>query len=77
LLYKKIESLEQLNPLIKKGCKGTVLEVINNNKVFAEFYDLNNKQIEFENELVFEINISQFKLLEIYLKIEKIQTTYT
>jgi len=64
LLYKKIElTALQFNPYIKRGCKGAVLEVINSNKVFAEFYDSNNKQIEFENELVFEIEMSQFKLL--------------
>lgn len=64
LLYKKIESMEQLNLMIKQGSKGTILEVINHNKVFAEFYDSSNKQIEFENQLVFEIKMNQFKLLE-------------
>jgi len=64
LLYKKIESIEQLNPFIKKGSKGTILEIINHNKILAEFYDSNNKQIEFENKLVFEIKMNQFKLLE-------------
>ena len=62
LLYKKIELTENLNSELKSGQKGAILEVINKNKVFAEFYDGNGKQIELNNELVFEIGINQFKL---------------
>ena len=62
LLYKKIELTENLNSELKSGQKGAILEVINKDKVFAEFYDRNGKQIELNNELVFEIGINQFKL---------------
>ena len=62
LLYKNIELTENLNSELKSGQKGAVLEVINKDKVFAEFYDRNGKQIELNNELVFEIGINQFKL---------------
>jgi hypothetical protein len=62
LLYKKIELTENLNSELKSGQKGAVLEVITKDKVFAEFYDRNGKQIELNNELVFEIGIKQFKL---------------
>ena len=62
LLYKKIELTENLNSELKSGQKGAILEVINKDKVFAEFYDRNGKQIELNNELVFEIGIKQFKL---------------
>ena len=62
LLYKNIELTENLNSELKVGQKGVILEVIDKNKVFAEFYDRNGKQIEFSNELVFEIGIKQFKL---------------
>lgn len=64
LLYKKIELIEDLNSELKIGQEGTVLELINKKKVFAEFYDQNGKQIELNNELVFEIGIEQFKLKE-------------
>ena len=62
LLYKNIELTENLNSELKDGQKGVILEVIDKNKVFAEFYDRNGKQIELNNELVFEIGIKQFKL---------------
>ncbi|WBX70382.1 hypothetical protein [Tenacibaculum retecalamus] len=62
LLYKNIELTENLNSELKVGQKGVILEVIDKNKVFAEFYDRNGKQIELNNELVFEIGIKQFKL---------------
>jgi len=62
LLYKKIELTENLNSEFKVGQKGAVLEIIDNNKVFAEFYDRKGKQIELNNALVFEIGIKQFKL---------------
>ena len=47
---------------LKSGQKGAVLEIINKYKIFAEFYDKKGKQIELNNELVFEIGINQFKL---------------
>ena len=62
LLYKNIELTENLNNELKIGQKGTILEIINKNKFFAEFYDKDGKQIELNNELVFEIGIKQFKL---------------
>jgi hypothetical protein len=62
LLYKNIELTENLNSDLKVGQKGAILEVIDKSKVFAEFYDGNGKQIELNNELVFEIGVKQFKL---------------
>jgi hypothetical protein len=64
LLYKKIELTETLNSILKSGQTGAVLEVINEDKVFAEFYDRNGNQVELDNELVFEIGLNQFKLKE-------------
>ena len=34
------------------------------NNVFAEFYDINGKQVEIDNRIVFEIGIDQFKLIK-------------
>ena len=61
-LYKKIELTDNLNPELKSGQKGVVLEIIDKEKVFAEFYDEKGKQIEWNNEIVFEIRINQFNL---------------
>ncbi|SHM83536.1 hypothetical protein [Polaribacter sp. KT 15] len=61
-LHKKIELSKNLNEKLKSGQKGVVLEIINENKIFAEFYDKKGKQIELNNELVFEIGMNQFKL---------------
>ncbi len=62
LLYKEIELTENLNSELISGQKGVILEVINRNKVFAEFYDRNGNQIEWNNELVFEIGMKQFRI---------------
>lgn len=64
ILYKNIELIENINPKLKAGQKGTILEIINKNKVYAEFYDLNGKQIEFNDKLVFEIRVRQFKIMK-------------
>ncbi|GAB3219464.1 hypothetical protein J0A67_04610 [Algoriphagus aestuariicola] len=62
LLYKKIELTENLNSVLKAGQNGAILEVINQDNVFAEFYDRKGNQIEWNDELVFKINMNQFKL---------------
>ncbi len=62
LLYKNIELIDNINSKLKTGQKGTILEIIDKDKVYAEFYDSKGKQIEVNNELVFEIRIKQFKL---------------
>jgi hypothetical protein len=61
-LYKKIELTDNLNEELKSGRKGAILEIIDKNRVLAEFYDGNGNQIERNNELVFEIKMNQFKL---------------
>ena len=61
-LHKNIELTENLNEQLKPGLKGAVLEIIDKDKVFAEFYDNKGKQIEFNDELVFEIRMNQFRL---------------
>lgn len=64
LVYKEIELTENLNSSLKKGQRGVVLEIIDKETVFAEFYDHNKRQIEVDNELVFEVQIDQFRLNE-------------
>ncbi|MEM0575511.1 hypothetical protein [Flavobacterium polysaccharolyticum] len=61
-LYKEIELTENLNSKLITGQKGVILEVINRNRVFAEFYDTNGNQIEWRNKIVFKIGMKQFKI---------------
>jgi hypothetical protein len=61
-LYKEIELIENLNSKLTTGQKGVILEVINRNKVFAEFYDRNGNQIEWRNKIVFKIGMKQFNI---------------
>jgi hypothetical protein len=61
-LYKEIELTENLNSKLISGQKGVILEVINRNRVFAEFYDRNGNQIEWRNKIVFKIGMKQFKI---------------
>ena len=69
-LYKTIELKEDFNPTFKKGQRGAVLEIIDKEKVYAEFYDKNGKQIDVDNMKVFEVRINQFR-------IEKLKKQYT
>jgi hypothetical protein len=64
LLYKRIELTADLNTIAKKGQIGTIMEVIDNETVFAEFYDMYNRKVKYNNELVFKITLNQFKLVE-------------
>jgi len=62
LLYKTIELKEDFNSTFKKGQRGAVLEIIDKEKVYAEFYDQSGKQIEVDNMIVFEVRINQLRL---------------
>jgi hypothetical protein len=61
LLYEKIELTENLNSSIRKGQHGVVLEIIDKDTVFAEFYDYNKRPIEVDNKLIFIVGIKQFR----------------
>ncbi len=61
-LYKEIELTDNLNSKLRIGQKGTILELGDRKKVFAEFYDSNGKQIQWKDKLIFEVEMKQFKL---------------
>ncbi|WP_440881155.1 hypothetical protein [Tenacibaculum sp. C7A-26P2] len=63
LLYKRIELTENLNSVLKAGQIGAILEIINKEKVFAEFYDEKGNQIEINGDLVFKVGINQLRLI--------------
>jgi hypothetical protein len=62
LLYKKIRLIKNQKIGLQRGLNGIVLEVIDKKSVFAEFYDLNGKKIERNNNTVFKIGIQHFKM---------------
>lgn len=61
-LYQEIELTENLHSGLSAGKKGAVLEIIDQNTVFAEFYDEKGKQVEWNGEMVFEVGLHQLKL---------------
>ncbi len=64
MLYKYFTLKKDVNPLVKKGMKGTVLEIIDLKNLYAEFRDPNDGLIEFENEIVYKIPIRSVKLIK-------------
>ncbi|WP_136467976.1 hypothetical protein [Flagellimonas onchidii] len=61
-LYKIIELTDNVNSKLKVGQRGAVMEIIDESKVFAEFYDQKGNLIEWDDELAFEIGMEQFRL---------------
>lgn len=64
ILYKNVVVTKDINPGIRAGVKGTILEVIDTKRVFAEFYDLDGQQIEYEGDIVFEVGMDQLKVVK-------------
>ncbi len=64
-LYKNVVLIENLNEKLKSGLKGAVLEIIDEENAFVEFYEPNStQQIEYESELTFKVNLKQIELLK-------------
>jgi hypothetical protein len=49
---------EDLNPVIKKGMRGVILEIYNNKNIEAEFIKDDGTNYEYENSITFCINTS-------------------
>lgn len=64
ILYKNVVVTKDINPGIRAGVKGTILEVIDTKRVFVEFYDLDGQQIEYEGDIVFEVGMDQLKVVK-------------
>lgn len=64
LLCKNIELTVYINSVLTKGSFGIILEIIDNNAVFAEFYDNKGNHIESGSETVFRVYRNQYKLIE-------------
>ncbi|MEO1548263.1 MAG: hypothetical protein AAFU74_16080 [Bacteroidota bacterium] len=61
-LYKKVSPKERLKIGIEIGTIGTVMELIDNNTAFVEFYDQNGEFVEIDNELAFKVELKNIKL---------------
>jgi hypothetical protein len=61
-LYKTVRLRSDFNERISKGTLGTVIEVIDEHHVFAEFEDSHGKPIEIQGEQVFKIERSKLML---------------
>ncbi len=64
LLDKDIRLLKNINIKLKKGMKGVVAEIINEEWIYAEFRDLQGNLIEIEDEAgIFELKMDEFELI--------------
>ena len=55
---------DDLNPKIKKGMKGVVLEKYNDDNYEVEFLDEQGRNIEYEGNFTFTINKGQINKIE-------------
>lgn len=61
-LYKLIVLTENVNPILKYGQRGMLIEIVDTKQVCAEFFNKDDKRIEYENNSLFKIRTNQFKL---------------
>ena len=62
--YKAVILLEALNPIIKKGMKGCILEVWDDNMVEVEFIKPDGTNYEFKGGYTFAIAINKLKIVD-------------
>ena len=60
--YQIFELLIDLNPVIKKGMKGVILEIWNNESFEAEFVDDEGFNYTYNGNATFSLNIKDVKL---------------
>ncbi len=57
--YDTVKLLEDLNPRVRKGVIGTIVEKYNDNDFEVEFLNKEGVNINFENQFTFTVNRSQ------------------
>lgn len=62
--YQVIELVESINPVIKVGMQGVVLEVLDSDTYEIEFLDDDGFNFEFEGRFTFTLKINQLKSAE-------------
>jgi hypothetical protein len=61
--YQMFELIIDLNPVIRKGMKGVILEIWNNENFEAEFLDNEGFNYLYDGNATFTLNIKDVKLL--------------
>lgn len=61
-LYKKVSPVVTLDNGVLRGTVGTVMEIIDNDYAFVEFYDHKGDFIEIDGELAFKVELILLKL---------------
>ncbi|QEC68637.1 hypothetical protein FRZ67_15465 [Panacibacter ginsenosidivorans] len=61
--YQIVELLVDLNPVIKKGMIGVILEIWNNENFEAEFLDYEGFNYTYNGNATFPLNIKDVRLL--------------
>jgi hypothetical protein len=59
--YDSVQLLEDVNPKIKRGMKGVILEKYNDDNYEIEFLDNDGKNIEYEMQFTFTIKGRQIR----------------
>lgn len=59
--YQMIELIKDLNPVIKAGMKGVILEIYNEKTYEVEFVKDDGVNIQYEGKITFTINVDYFK----------------
>jgi hypothetical protein len=62
--YDIIELQEDLNPKLKKGMRGTILEKFNEENFEIEIVDMEGQNIDFDNQFTFTVSRNQIKRIE-------------
>jgi hypothetical protein len=63
LQYETFELSKNLNPVLKKGMQGVILEILDRNSFEVEFVNEDGTNIEFDGNATFTIDSSYFKSL--------------
>lgn len=60
--YQIIELINDVNPILRQGMQGVILEVWNENTVEAEFLDADGSNYEYQGNATFTLNTNDIKL---------------
>ncbi len=61
--YDVFELTREVNPVLRKGMQGTILMVLDFDNFLVEFVDNDGFNYVFEDEAVFTLNKSDFKII--------------
>lgn len=65
-LFKRIELKEALYDVIPKSMRGTVLEIIDLKKAYAEFEKANGAKVSIGEQTIFEVELNKLRLVRVH-----------